>query len=1441
MRRLARIGKWLALAFAAVCLIAIAALALTQTRWGQERLRRVIESRGSAGLNGEVRLGSFRWSPRGSVAITDLVITQGGEPVITAPAVSVQYDTWAVLRRGLVFRTVTLDRPAIRLAERIDGWNVSKLLRARPRDDAPGPTITVGRVQVVDGSISIRPLQAPARELAAVNVDAAVSYASREFRSHVASASARDAGTGLVMRRLSVETAINGSDLSFRNIDLVTGASHVTGNFRWHRSLEQTDVEVDLVAKPLALAEAGLYVERLRDIPLSPSLRVRARGSTAKMTIDLSMASPAGDVSGHAAGGFEGEVGRFAGEVNVASLDLEPWFARPDLRSRISGQSSFALTWPDAGPAHASVDFLSRISEIALAGYAATGVRAKGTYRPEGVTVDASGTAYGSTVTATAAWDRGSGELSSRGTFAGLDMRRLPRRLSIPAMESRLAGDYDAVIRGRAWRVGVILDSAVVAGARVDAGAVAKLDTAAPGPAYSFRGSVAGIDLDRFKPLVALPAAVESLHGRLNAAIDFDARGTRLADASFTLALGLTDSVVCRGTWPCGADGAPAVTRLDRLDATVSLASRRLVADVTGDVRGLSGSALGVVHQSAPSGDGHVETHFAIADVTAPLSIEAVEGTARATFANASLFGFPVDKAIVDTAVGDGAARVNVLDVRGPSAAASARGTIALTGEGQSDLTFAVDIADLRAFQKLTEQPLEGSARVEGKARGPAGRLETSGKLVTNNLAIGPARALALKTGFTLTIPENDVKRATGQADLAGAYVEFGGRRIDEVTGTLRYDGASLDVDATVAEKGRTIRLAGALVPHPDHHEVHVRSLSLAAGGIEWQTPAGQEAVAQYAADRLAIGNFQLVRGDSRIRIEGTASASAGTASPLVVTVERVPVEDINRLLLGARKLTGLVDGTARISGALSDPTVDADVSITAGTIENIPFESLGGKVNLTGPALTVDVRLEAGPSGRLTAIGSIPVAARAREGAPAPPFDLRVHSPAIDLALFQPLTTHLDTIAGTGQLDVLVSGTPSAPRIEGLVGVQNGSFRVVPTGVVYRGLEAAMAVEGDRLTVQQLRVLDDDGHSAFVTGTLKVAALGRPGDFNLAVQGRDFHVVNNRFGELSVSPDLRVMGDLTAPLVSGTIRVDRGRLEVSDLFDRFGASGYKSAAPDPAKQVEDAVQAAAPTPGASYSVTLDLPENLILRGRDLRGARGPIGLGDINVTLGGALTVAKDTGGPTRLLGQLVVIRGQYSFQGRPFSIQRDSELRFAGDEMLNPELDVRAERQISGVVAEVQVTGSLRQPEVALSSEPPLDEGDILSLIAFNQTMNQLQTTERVSLAARAGVLAARAFATPISDSVARALDFDQFEIQPGDDVGGGASVTIGRQVNERLFVGFRHEFGSEDVSQVSFEYRLNQFLRVVTSFTEGAEESRRVPRVDRAAIDFIYVIRR
>jgi translocation-and-assembly-module (TAM) inner membrane subunit TamB-like protein len=1438
--RLARLARFVALVIVALCGVVALGLVVAQTPWARNRAARAIESRASTVLNGEVKLGSIRWSPSGRVELTNLVVTQDGQLVLASPSVSVRYSTWQVLRRGLILDEVSLVQPAIHLIERTDGWNVTKLLQTR-KSSSQGTSFRIARLRVRDGSVNVVPLRTPAREFGAVNVDADVAYAHRQLQANIGAGTAKDVRTNVALTRLSMTTTIGDGLLAFEHIDMVAGGSVIAGKLRLLTSDEQTDADIAIDAQPLVLSEAAYYVPVLEKINLTPTLKIRARGPIHKMTIDLAMQSQAGNVSGRMSGGFQRDVARFAGQIYATDLDLEPWFLRKGLESRITGQSNFDLTLPEMAFEKADVTFEATLPHLAIAGYAATNVRARGSYLHGALDLDGSGNAYGTAVTTSTQWQRATGELAARGHFAHLDLRRLPRRFDIPAMASTLAGRYDIAIGPATWRADGVFEPSVVEGAAMADGATAHVDTRVPGIAYAFHGALSNIDPDRFKPfLTPLPEALAGLHGRLNANVDLEGRGLALAEARGTMHVVLADSVVCASGEDCGADATAPGTRIDNLDAQLALDSRHLVADVQGDARAMSAMSLGIEHASHVTGDGRVKAHVEIGDVLAPMSVENIEGSATAKLANVSLYGQTIDEASIDVALVEGVARVTTFDVSGPSGRLSANGTVALGGDGQSDLSYVGDVADLKTLQSLSPQPLSGSAHIEGRVSGPAASATTSGTISTSRLIAGPLEALALSGAFNLVVPGTDFKSTTGRVDLAGAYLVARGARIDELNGSITYDGSQLAIDARVMERQRQLQFAGSLVPHPDHHEIHVRSLSLMAGNVEWQMPAGQEASVQYGADRLEVRNFQLARGDSRIQIEGTASAKAADQS-LLVTVERVQVADVSQVLLGPHRISGIADGTARISGSLSDPVVDARMSVTAGEIQGVAFESLAGQVSLGRRQLTLDVNLEAGASGRLTAAGTMPVRWRAPEGTALPPYNLRVQSAAINLALFQAMSTEIDMMSGIGRFDLQVSGAAGAPRIEGLAGVQQGSFRVAMTDVIYRGVEAAMAFEGERVIVQELRAQDDDGHSASVTGSLKVAALGRPSDFNLSVQGHDFHVLHNRFGEISLSPDLRVMGDLASPLVSGTIRVDRARVEVGDLLDRFSATGYKATEPDVSKQLEKAVEPAAPTTGASYSVTLDLPENTVLRGRDLRASRGSVGLGDVNVTLGGALTIAKDTSGPITLLGRLAVVRGQYSFQGRPFTILRDSELRFEQSELLNPVIDITGERQISGVMARVHLTGTMREPEIALSSEPPLDEGDILSLIAFNQTMNQLQTTERVSLASRAGVLAARAFATPIADSVARALDFDLFEIQPSDDTGTGATVTVGRQVNERLFVGFRQEFGSEDVSQVSFEFRLTEFLRLVTSFAQGTEQTRRTPPIDRAGLDFIFVIRR
>ena len=66
---------------------------------------------------------------------------------------------------------------------------------------------------------------------------------------------------------------------------------------------------------------------------------------------------------------------------------------------------------------------------------------------------------------------------------------------------------------------------------------------------------------------------------------------------------------------------------------------------------------------------------------------------------------------------------------------------------------------------------------------------------------------------------------------------------------------------------------------------------------------------------------------------------------------------------------------------------------------------------------------------------------------------------------------------------------------------------------------------------------------------------------------------------------------------------------------------------------------------------------------------------------------------------------------------------MRFDGLDEFNPELDIRARAHHSGRSRRnVNVRGTFKQPEIVLTSTPPLEQADILSLIVFNQPINQL-----------------------------------------------------------------------------------------------------------------------
>jgi autotransporter translocation and assembly factor TamB len=142
-------------------------------------------------------------------------------------------------------------------------------------------------------------------------------------------------------------------------------------------------------------------------------------------------------------------------------------------------------------------------------------------------------------------------------------------------------------------------------------------------------------------------------------------------------------------------------------------------------------------------------------------------------------------------------------------------------------------------------------------------------------------------------------------------------------------------------------------------------------------------------------------------------------------------------------------------------------------------------------------------------------------------------------------------------------------------------------------------------------------------------------------------------------------------------------------------------------------------------------------------------------------------------------------------------------------------------------------------LSSTPPLDSSDILSLIVFNTAPNELSIAQQQELAVRAGALAAGFIATPIVSALQSEIGLDTLEVEPAGDLGVAPKVTVGEELAPGLVARFSRQFGSEPYDEATIEYYLSRILRLRATFSDAQSLEARSPfrRIERAGIDLLF----
>jgi autotransporter translocation and assembly factor TamB len=343
------------------------------------------------------------------------------------------------------------------------------------------------------------------------------------------------------------------------------------------------------------------------------------------------------------------------------------------------------------------------------------------------------------------------------------------------------------------------------------------------------------------------------------------------------------------------------------------------------------------------------------------------------------------------------------------------------------------------------------------------------------------------------------------------------------------------------------------------------------------------------------------------------------------------------------------------------------------------------------------------------------------------------------------------------------------------------------------------------------------------VTGDLAVHAR-EVGDFHLWITADDFKLVDNELGNVRVQSALELAGELRAPEIRGDFGVSTGRLDLDEILAQI-PSAYSTepiAAPDAhaAPQPSQEIRSRSLLDGLRMNVRITVPDDLIITSSGIQVPGALVDLGALNVTLGGALIARKDPSGTIRLVGSVNTVRGTYEFQGRRFDVLRDGGIHFEGTEEFDPRLDLRTHRLINGVDAHVNVLGTLQQPQIALSSVPPLEDADILALVVFNQPLNELGAGQQATLVERAQSLATGAVVGSLSKSIAKALNLETFQFDVAPQSGGGPSITVGQQVGPNLYLKVQQGVGNASTTNVLLEYAFTNWLRLQTNVQQGSE---------------------
>ena len=549
------------------------------------------------------------------------------------------------------------------------------------------------------------------------------------------------------------------------------------------------------------------------------------------------------------------------------------------------------------------------------------------------------------------------------------------------------------------------------------------------------------------------------------------------------------------------------------------------------------------------------------------------------------------------------------------------------------------------------------------------------------------------------------------------------------------------------------------------------------------------QAVAQTKAETLEINRIQLDQGQARFasgyisipfvwRNLGT-NVAVVPSSGKVFAVFQSENLDIKRFFedVGVKAMTsGTLSARFDAQGTIAD--LDARLNVQMRDLRSqqwpkmepaafdLNAQAIHDRLTISGKLQQVRIQpLEISASMPF----DIPKIAHARKLPDDTPIIAKARLPRSSVNFIRQFVPEVEQLDGELGLDVNISGTLGRPVLSGAgdmtVNVARFTNATLPA---LRNFNARLTFARDTVMLERFGG-ELAGGPFRMNGRVTFQKLTAP-TLDLQLKADSVLVARNDTLTARADADLKVTGPLMAAAATGNVAMTNSHILKNIDLIPIGLPGRPAPQPPSARP-----EFSLPTPPFrdwKFDIAIKTKDPVLIRG---------------NLATGGATSDLKLTG--TGLHPELQgVVQMQNVEATLPFSRLEISRglLTFQPNDPMNPKIDLQGTSVIRDYTVRVYVFGTLLSPEAVFTSEPPLAQDEIISLIATGATRQELSSGN--VLAGRAGMLLVQQLYRKIvkqgeptqSNTAFNRLDLDLGTVDPRT---GQQQATVRFKINDRF----------------------------------------------------------